>query len=200
MFSIMCEDDGGISKMFCDNCGKEILEEDRFCPFCGTKVSEENTGAAGAVQMNAPVKEASPYINASADLVYNYGNKPIANQNDVSINTKEVCTRAFSLSDALHIAAERGTSWRHTYEGEEDYEPEQFDEDTSRNKILRLAKKYEKAKPSDDTIYIVSKEGAVGEIIIDDEPDPERDIYWDLYTKERVFKYLPRWQKDIIIQ
>ena len=169
--------------MFCDNCGKEILPEDRFCPFCGTKVSEEN----------------EPYINATADLVYNYGNKAQNNQSAFDGNPKEVCTLALSLSDALYKAAERGTSWRHMYEGEEDYGPEEFYEDVSKNKILRLAKKYEKAKPSDDTIYIVTREGAVGEII-KGESDPDRDIYWDLYTKERVFKYLPRWQKDIIIK
>ncbi len=27
--------------MFCKNCGKEILEQDRFCSYCGTKVEEE---------------------------------------------------------------------------------------------------------------------------------------------------------------
>ena len=27
--------------MFCRNCGKEILEQDRFCSYCGEKVEEE---------------------------------------------------------------------------------------------------------------------------------------------------------------
>ena len=27
--------------MFCRNCGKEILDDDKFCSYCGTKVEEE---------------------------------------------------------------------------------------------------------------------------------------------------------------
>ncbi len=27
--------------MLCKNCGKEILEQDKFCSYCGTKVEEE---------------------------------------------------------------------------------------------------------------------------------------------------------------
>ena len=29
--------------MFCENCGKEIKDENKFCPYCGASVYEHST-------------------------------------------------------------------------------------------------------------------------------------------------------------
>lgn len=30
--------------MFCENCGKEIKDENKFCPYCGASVQPEQNG------------------------------------------------------------------------------------------------------------------------------------------------------------
>ncbi len=148
-----------------------------------------------------------PIINASADMVYRYGHNtqaPIASSTTSASQPKgEVYYLTQTLTQAANLAVLRATEWRRAYEGEEDYEASDFNPDCNIKKLLKIAEKEDaaKAKYNTDITYIVSPEGAIGAIVDEDYgTTPECDIYWQFYTKEKVLKYLPKWQKDINIQ
>lgn len=117
---------------------------------------------------------------------------------------KEEFLMALSFTDAAYLATSRGNSWRKIYEGEEDYDADQFEEECNDRKLLKYAEREDKRnqKYNCRLTYIVSKEGAIGSLMNEtDEIDPDfGDIQWLVYTKERVYKYLPKWQRDIIIR
>ncbi len=123
---------------------------------------------------------------------------------DTVTEEKEEFLMALSFTDAAYLATGRGKSWRKIYEGEEDYEPDQFEEECNAAKLLKFAEREDKKKKKYNNypIYIVSKEGAIGELVDNvSEIDPDfGDIGWLVYTKKRMYKYLPKWQRDIIIR
>ena len=46
--------------MFCQNCGKDLVEADTFCPYCGTRLTPpqpESTAIQSAVQEAAPASD-----------------------------------------------------------------------------------------------------------------------------------------------
>ena len=168
--------------MFCDNCGKEILADDKFCPYCGTKVSEGSVGVTASIQMTPPIPPASSYANTQ----------------------KELFTGTATIQQALEIAAQRANTWHGCCEGEKYLEAEELEETVDINGLYRyFGIKRGKSYPIVDTNpwpqYIVSREGAIGSIIHDvSGSDP--DIFWDATTLERAAKNLPKYRKDIIIQ
>ncbi len=115
----------------------------------------------------------------------------------------EVYFQTETLTQAANIAVLRATQWRRAYEGEEDYEADQFYPDFNIKKLLKVAEKEDAshAKHNVNISYIVSPEGAIGAIVDEDDgTTPECDIYWQFYTEKKVLKYLPKWQRDIKIQ
>ena len=194
--------------MFCSECGKELRANAAFCAYCGHPVNNDKDATPNNLntQTQQPVQMSSngiPIINASADMVYRYGHSSAASQATPSQSAGEVYYMTRTMTQAANLAVLRATEWRRAYEGEEDYETSQFYPDCNIKKLLKIAEKEDasNAKRNTKVSYIVSPEGAIGEIVDEDYgTTPECDIFWQLYTKEKVLKYLPKWQRDISIQ
>ena len=53
--------------MFCENCGKEIKDENKFCPYCGASVQPEQNGEQPEQSAQPEQKSEQPKQSAQSD-------------------------------------------------------------------------------------------------------------------------------------